>query len=269
MSLLANAASVLKSPHIAVSYVRYQWKARKQFDGFALGNFSNFSEYLNSNFLSAAETRFLTTQSFPEGDIIDVGAHIGFISILMAKRYPNRTIHAFEASPSTCRSLNGNLELNEIKNVQTHNLAITDHEGKVTFNANPGHRATNSIALESDLYKISIPCTTIDNFIEKNNLSQIALLKIDVEGHEDSVLKGAEKTLEKTQMVFYEVCPSNTQKAGTDIEIPFRILTEHGFTMLRFSGEKLIPALRSDILGLGLDNWIAVKHGIAVQASAL
>jgi len=259
MPLFSKAALLLNSPVTALAFVRYQLKPVKQCNGFKLGNFSCFSEYLNSDFLNPTEQRFLTSYPFPPGDMIDVGAHIGFVSILIAKYYRDRTIHAFEASSSTCSSLAGNLELNNIKNVQAHNLAITDHEGTVPFNAHPRYRATNSIALETDPFVVSTPCTTIDGFTEQQDIQQIALLKIDVEGYEDSVLKGAQKSLKKTHMVFYEVCPSNTQKAGTDIEAPFRILERHGFTIHRFDNDTLVQALLSDIGNVVLDNWIAIK----------
>lgn len=260
MSLLANAASALQSPHIAIDYARYLLKPEKQYDSFKLGNFSNFSEYINADFLNTEEQRFLTTYPFTEGAMIDVGAHIGFVTLLIAKNYRDRKVYAFEAASSTYRSLKGNLELNGIKNVEAHNLAITDYEGTVNFNSNPRYRATNSIALESDPYIVSTPCTTIDSFTAKHDIEQIALLKIDVEGYEDSVLRGAEEALKNTHMVFYEVCPSNTQKAGTDIELPFRILTKHGFKIHRLDNGSLVPALLSDIKEVVLDNWIAIKQ---------
>lgn len=262
MPLFNKAITLLKSPSTAVAFARYQLKPERQYESFKLGNFSCFSEYLNSNFLSSAEQRLLTTHPFPEGDVIDVGAHIGFVSHLMARRYPDRIIHAFEASPSTHESLVGNLTLNGVKNVNAYNVAIADHEGRLDFEADPRYRATNSIALETDKHKVSVPCITIDNFVRRQNVNQIALLKIDVEGYEDVVLKGAEKTLENTHMVFYEVCPSNNRKAGTDISLPFHILTENGFKIHRFEGEKLIPASLSDFEEVTLDNWIAVKPSL-------
>jgi FkbM family methyltransferase len=265
MPLLHNAALLLKSPGTALAYARYRFKPERQYDGFKLGNFSCFSEYLNSDFLSPTEQRFLTSYPFPPGAMIDVGAHIGFVSLLIAKCYQDRTIYAFEGSSSTCSSLTGNLELNKIRNVEAHNLAVTDHEGLENFNAHPRYRATNSIALESDLYIVSTPCTTIDCFAERYHLQQIALLKIDVEGYEHLVLKGAEKALRKTHVVFYEVCPSNTRKAGTDIELPFRILEEHGFTIHRFDDDVLVPAALSDIKNVVLDNWIAIKPSTKEQ----
>lgn len=259
MSLLSNASLLLKSPGIALAFARYQLKPEKKCNGFKLGNFSCFSEYLNSDFLSPTEQHFLTSHPFPQGDMIDVGAHIGFVSLLIAKCYRDRTVYAFEASASTYNSLIGNLELNKIENVRAHHLAITDHEGSVPFNSHPRYRATNSIALDADPYIVSTPCMTIDGFVERHNIEHIALLKIDVEGHEGSVLKGAEKALQKTHMVFYEVCPANNRKAGTDIKMPFRILTEHGFTINRFEGEKLGPASLSDLEKVTLDNWVAIK----------
>lgn len=259
MPLIAKAITLLKSPLTAVAFARYHLKPERQYRGFRLGNFSCFSEYLNSDFLSSAEQSLLTTYLFPKGDVFDVGAHIGFISLLMARRYPDRIVHAFEASPSTYASLVGNLKLNGISNVHAHNVAIADYEGSLEFNADPRYRATNSIALESDTHKVSVPCVSIDNFAKRRNISQIALLKIDVEGYEAVVLEGAEETLKNTHMVFYEVCPSNNRKAGTDISLPFRILTEQGFNIHRFEGEELVAASLSDLEKVTLDNWVGVK----------
>jgi FkbM family methyltransferase len=259
MPLISKASLLLRSPEIALAFVRYQLIPERHYDGFRLRNFSCFSEYLNSEFLSSAERCLLTEYSFTEGDVIDVGAHIGFVSLLMAKRYPERIIHAFEASPLTHSSFVGNLELNGIDNVHAYNVAISDHEGHLDFNADPRHRATNSIALASDTHKVSVPCMTIDNFVRRQNINQIAMFKIDVEGYEDAVLRGAEETLNNTHMVFYEVCPSNNRKAGTDIRLPFRILTDHGFAIYRFEGEKLGPASLCDLEKVTLDNWVAIK----------
>jgi FkbM family methyltransferase len=259
MPLIAKAITLLKSPLMAVAFARYYLKPERQYGDFRLGNFSCFSEYLNSDFLSSAEQSLLTEYSFPEGDVFDVGAHIGFISLLMARRYPDRIVHAFEASPSTHASLIANLKLNGISNVRAYQAAVADYEGSLEFNADPRYRATNSIALESDTHKVLVPCVTIDNFVRRQNINQIALLKIDVEGYEAVVLKGAEETLKNIHMVFYEVCPSNNRKAGTDIELPFRILTEHGFAIYHFEGEKLSPASLSDLEKVMLDNWVAIK----------
>ncbi|HEX8775002.1 MAG TPA: FkbM family methyltransferase [Pyrinomonadaceae bacterium] len=265
MPLISKASLLLKSPGTALAFARYQLIPERQYNGFRLRNFSCFSEYLNPDFLSTAEQCLLTEYSFPEGDVIDVGAHIGFVSLLMARRYPDRVLHAFEASPSTHSSFVGNLKLNGINNVRAYNVAIADHEGCLDFNVDPRHRATNSIALKSDTHKVSVPCVTIDNFVRRQNVNQIALLKIDVEGYEDVVLKGADETLNNTHMVFYEVCPSNNRKAGTDIKLPFRILTEHGFAIYHFVGEKLSPASLSDLEKVTLDNWVAIKSSAIDQ----
>ena len=138
-----------------------------------------------------------------EGDIIlDVGANLGTITLLFSQfAGENGVVHAFEPTPSTFEKLSQNVFNMNRKNIILNNLAVSDSVGEIIFNTyEDAYASWNTIAnrpLEKygiNIQKpvpIKIPTTTIDEYCEINAIKKLDFVKIDVEGAELSVLKGA------------------------------------------------------------------------------
>jgi FkbM family methyltransferase len=233
--------------------------------GVLLGGFNGFSEYHTVLAgVSADESRFISSYPVGEGAIIDVGANLGLFSLLVATRLNERLVCAIEPNPSTFSSLSQNVERNGRMNIRCFQCAIAEHDGVVKFATSEHARANASIAGERSLAlgTISVPCFTLDMFCKRDNIDQIALLKIDVEGHETSVLSGAARVLGSIRpaIVYFEVCPALTRLAGFDPVGPAAVLSDHGYKLNRFGlGGRLEPvAFQSAADVERVENWVAV-----------
>jgi FkbM family methyltransferase len=125
---------------------------------------------------------------------IDVGANIGIYSGLIVKHA--QACHAFEANPALARLL----QRAQVPGLTVTNAAVSDRSGQVTLYvprqihglasvevANPGLKGGNIGPLDA----VQVPAVRLDEI----TFAPVSLIKIDVEGHEESVLKGAVNTL--------------------------------------------------------------------------
>lgn len=132
---------------------------------------------------------------FESGDVVlDVGAHVGMVSMWLGRRHPDLRILAFEPIPESYRRLVENIERNGIRNVEPHNLAVTsdgrDLDMVVWSELNSGGgTAAFSYRDESDEeHHRVVPSTTLDAIFVDYGLDRVKLLKIDIEGGEHEVL---------------------------------------------------------------------------------
>lgn len=134
----------------------------------------------------------------PGSIVLDVGANIGYFSLLFATWLKgNGEVHAFEPFPSTMQRLKRNLELNpRLKNVvHFHETALSDSVGSMAMAApDKGNSGCNYLNV-SDAGSIAV--TTLDTLVSQTRFPRIDLIKIDVEGCEVALLKGANQTLEQ------------------------------------------------------------------------
>ncbi|MDX2128584.1 MAG: FkbM family methyltransferase [Chloroherpetonaceae bacterium] len=146
-----------------------------------------------------------------KGDIcIDVGANVGFYSLNFAKIIGDKgKVFSFEASPNTFQVLKKNIYLNNFENnIYFYDIAISDKKGEVIFSLSDehDHSGWGHIGYDSRYNSIKVPTTTLDEFLEENNLLNVDFLKVDIEGAEDLLLIGAEKSLKANRIkcVFIE-----------------------------------------------------------------
>ena len=152
--------------------------------------------------------------------IIDVGAQIGLYSLL-AKNYPTSKWHSFEPYKESFNLLNDNLKYNDITNVSTYNLALSNIKGKSFLHVpkkGSGRGGMNSLGsnigrINPNLCdKVEINSDTIDNIF--NNI-KVDIIKIDVEGWELNVLLGGETIIKKYKpILLIEYYNKNMQTCG-------------------------------------------------------
>lgn len=142
------------------------------------------------------------------GHIIDVGANIGYNSICWSIMHPNIFIHSFEPGKETFDLLKFNTQKNKRDNIILVNAAVSDKSGTAVFY----HCSDNAYSSLKDTKRKEIVATyevkvlTIDEYVKANDLEQVSLLKIDVEGLEHNVIVGAKDTLiSKKPIVFCEI----------------------------------------------------------------
>lgn len=147
---------------------------------------------------------FFENCKFENPVILDLGAHIGLFSILMAKQCNgNAKIYSFEGSPETFKILEKHISINNFNGIiNPINQVISDQKGEINFfvSSSKGDNA-NSISNykenERKLSSIRINSTSIDSFVKEHNLNKLDFFKIDVEGAECKVIRGGKNSIIK------------------------------------------------------------------------
>src|SRR5215204_4973831 len=142
-----------------------------------------------------------------EGDIVvDIGAHMGRYTIISSKRVgANGKVVAIEADPSNFEMLNRNIKLNQLTNVIPLNYAAYSKETKIKLylpEVESGYTIYNTImsnrARTEDKF-VEVSANTLDYLLQLNEITDVNWVKIDVEGAEFEVLKGASNVLSKSK----------------------------------------------------------------------
>ena len=131
---------------------------------------------------------------------IDCGANYGFYSFFTAGLNKNNNIIAIEASKSTCEIFNRNLDLNQFKNINLINCALSNTNDEIIEFAESENDWESSISHENFILKNKSKILTkkIDTILLDINLDNKSLLiKLDIEGNEFKALEGADLTIRK------------------------------------------------------------------------
>lgn len=157
---------------------------------------------------------------------IDIGANVGAYTILASSEINAKTI-AIEPVPSTYKNLMDNVLINNIQEkVNALNIGLGSKNGKLKFTKSfdPG----NHVATENETDTIEVDIETLDTILLKEQCP--ILLKIDVEGFETEVIKGADTTLlnKSLKAIIIELNGSG-QRYGYDERQIHNKLSEHGF----------------------------------------
>ena len=154
--------------------------------------------------------------------IFDVGAHVGLMTSYFAEQFPDAAIYSFEPVTSLYQKLK--VSTASLPHVKTFNKAMGDHEGEIDIWLGKYSTMNSALKPAGDAEKITVPMVTIDSVVKSEALQSIDLLKIDVEGFELQVLKGASGLLAEKRIgfIYVESEPIETQ----EFFIPFAAFNE-------------------------------------------
>ncbi len=164
--------------------------------------------------------------------IFDCGANIGLYSINLAKLYPEASIHAFEPLEYNFNLLKKNADLNGFKIISFNQNGVG--EKPETLKIKFGNKKSGA-SIYVDEYNNAgtedIQIVRLDDYCDSKQIDHIDLLKIDVEGGELKVLKGAKEILKKSPkcMVVVEVIQKHLEAAGDDAKSLFELMFELGY----------------------------------------
>lgn len=182
----------------------------------------------------------LVKNEIHEGDIvIDIGAHIGYYTVLFAKLVgPKGKVFAFEASPTNFEILKKNVAVNDYQNVILNNKAVSDKNGKLTLYV-AGETSTQNFLFEPEktTETIEIDTITLDEyFLDFDN--KIDFMKIDVVGAEPRVIKGMNTILRKNDSlkIVQEWWPNGIKKHGFEPEYHLKLLTQMDYKIYEIDG---------------------------------
>jgi FkbM family methyltransferase len=137
---------------------------------------------------------------------LDIGANIGFYSLSAAKH--GAKVYAIEPNAQAYSQLKNNIQLNPDLNIQAFNFACADRDGEVSFTVavDAAYSSMHDTAYDWQDWKIqkseqvTVPAKKVDTLIDELAIDTIDYCKIDVEGGELSVLKGAVNTLSQNKI---------------------------------------------------------------------
>jgi len=135
----------------------------------------------------------LTDFLVPGDTFIDVGSHIGYLSLLALQMVgPAGQVYAFEPNPDTYGVLVANALLNGAGNFHTFNCAVGDKAGSAVLSINAQDEGMSSLVFHAaGASQISVHVTTLDRLAALVQFRHVRMLKIDVEGFEENVINGA------------------------------------------------------------------------------
>lgn len=176
--------------------------------------------------------------------IIDVGAHAGLYT-MYAKLLPNANFHAFEPCNITYDLLSGNVKLNGLKNVHCYNMGISSTSGKSILNTSISSLGLHTMGSNplrfKDIKPVEIITETLDNLFYDKDIPPVKAIKIDTEGWEYHILKGAEKLIKKYKPIIQiEWVPINMQQCGISVKQMTDLLSSIGYYKYKDNGSEVI-----------------------------
>lgn len=192
-----------------------------------------------------------------EGDVcIDAGANVGLLTLVASKLVgTDGIVYSVEAHPRTFKYLKENLELNEAHNVRVYNTALGATVGNLIFSDEASDDINHVLPSGEGLI---VPVTTLD--ILTSNIKEINLLKLDVEGYEWEVLKGANRALSTTQCIYFEAFDSQSKRYNHSSKDIIEMLATSGFIIF-------YPPKKDNVLRLISENHCSpvVENLLAVR----
>lgn len=183
--------------------------------------------------------------------VFDVGANCGQFTHSAAVCFPQADLHAFEPLPGCQETLRKVAATHP--RVQIHPCALGDLPGTVEMFQNDYAPSSSVLPMEKqhkalwpktvNAQKISVPLDTLDHVTARLGVRGPAFLKLDVQGFELHVLRGATSTLRETAVVMTEVLFENFYSGQADFPVLMDFLAEHGFRFLEFAEERRLPPL--------------------------
>ncbi len=149
---------------------------------------------------------------------LDIGANIGVVALMAASIVgPRGVVHAFEPQPALADAMRRSAALNGFDHMSVHEIALSDRDGRMALHVD--ERMTVTASLENGQVPgdrtIEVPVRRTEDGLRALGLPPIRLLKLDVERHEEAVLRGAGN-------FFAENAPEVVLFESLDEETPFR-----------------------------------------------
>jgi FkbM family methyltransferase len=192
----------------------------------------------------------------PRSVSIDVGANLGLYSLLAARLSPQGSVFALEPDPDLHLCMEQNAVANGLKNIQAIRCAASDRPGRLRFAPGRFNRGDNRIqgyAWNPGLPGLEVPASRLDDLIPA---TEIDLLKIDVQGWELPVLRGAKRILSENPalVVLVEFWPFGLRAAGFEPAQLLSLLQRYGFHIRRLGKKGRAEAFTGAALKWGNAN---------------
>jgi FkbM family methyltransferase len=207
------------------------------------------------------EMNFLLRFLRPTDGFIDIGANVGFYTVLASTIITEGPLLAFEANPRNVEVLRQQVELNQLRNAEVFCSALGDSTGDLSFH--DSGRETGSIHSANDrtVKSITVPCHRLDDCLSNRALPRCVVAKMDVEGFETTVLGGASATIEKGRVSvwLFELNAIALRDHGSSEEQLLAAYSEHGYSIIYWDEERQRLGRRGDEHDGDRANYLACR----------
>lgn len=191
------------------------------------------------------ETKLLKDIVTPGMTMLDVGANLGYFSLLVSKQLADQCkIYSFEPDPHNAGLLRRNVELNQAKSVEVVQKAVSNKPGTVLFFKDESNYGGHSLGFNNlpgaEADRLEVETVTLNDFCSQKNL-KVDLIKMDVQGYEGFVFEGASEVLKQSQLkMLIEFWPFGLEKAGAKPLQVIERLLGYGFCVKMLSPNGLV-----------------------------
>ena len=173
--------------------------------------------------LNQGEERFLRSVAgqLQGGVLLDVGANCGDYARFLARLAPNAEIHAFEPHPRTAARLRAACP----PGIRVVEQALSDTPGTARLHDFADADGSTQASLSQDAVRLfsddtqafDVAVTTLDAYLDTKGITEVAFLKVDTEGLDLAVLRGAHRAIEarRIQLIQFEFIPANVATGAT------------------------------------------------------
>ena len=174
--------------------------------------------------------------------VFDIGANVGLYSLLAAAANSKASVHAFEPTPGLVTAMLDHIELNDFHNISVNPVAVgrASGQGFLHFctgrdDSNEGMNFVTGATMQDGDMPIGI--VSVDDYCRQEQIEQIDLLKLDIEGGEFDVLLGARDLLRTRAIgcIFLELAEWTANRSGHSTVDVKRLLSEAGYRIYRLS----------------------------------
>ena len=206
---------------------------------------TTITPWLKKGIWEPLETALFEGEIGPGDVVVDVGANVGYYTLLAARLVgPTGKVYAFEPDPDAFALLSENVRLNGLGNVVLSSKALADEPGRMTLYRNPANRGDHRLyEPDGDRKGVTVDVSTLD--VELADVRGVALLKIDTQGAECTILAGGAEFLarERDLGIIMEYTPKYIRALGRDPEHCLRDLAAAQFEfydILEFADRKAV-----------------------------
>jgi FkbM family methyltransferase len=239
-----------------------RWTTLRDFDGggrIQLNRAAHMGSSIYWNgYYSLNEIAVLRDLLREDSVFVDAGAHAGEFTLVAARRSPSGRVLAFEPAPAVFGLLERNIELNGFTNAEAYAIALSDAPGWMDlYDGSAGVDqdfdddivCTQFEGFGREHHSARVPAEPFDQVAARLSIQRLDVMKLDVEGGEVRILRGAMASLRRFRpQIILEVAEPLLRAAGNSVEELFDIIEELGYRVFLITDYRLRDQLEARTL---------------------